>query len=67
MTRPMLDRVDDAPAPLAYTARKFAEETGIPYLAVLRLMRIGELKFVQAGRYKLIPHWAALEFLHAPD
>lgn len=67
MTRPALDRIDDTPPPMAYTARKFADETGLPYLSVLRLMRIGELQFVQAGRYKLIPDWAARKFLRTPD
>lgn len=61
------DRVSDRPAPLAYTCRQFAEATGLKYRQVTCMVRTGRIKSVPTtGRQRVIPHWAADEYLQVP-
>lgn len=54
-------------AKLAYTAREFADLTGLTYATVCRLGREGSLTRIRAGKQKIIPAWEAERFLAVPD
>lgn len=55
------------PERLAYTMRQFAEYLGLDYQRVTRMVRKGQIKSVPGpGRQRLIPTWAAEEFLRIP-
>lgn len=54
------------PDRLAYTAREFAELTGVSYGAVCRMGREGHLTRVRMGKHKVIPAWEVERFMQTP-
>lgn len=63
-----LNGLSDQPRRLAYTLGEFAQLIGLNYQQVVGMVRRGQIKSVAGpSRQRLIPFWAAEEFLQIPD